>query len=112
MEATEDPHADDDPYADIEFEVLDEAGVREAVDNALALAGCSWLELQAQAKNGCIRDPVAHRVWIAVSSLLEPSDVAIPNVETVEALQQAESGEGLTEYQSVDSRGSDVGPLT
>ena len=100
MDANEDACPDDDPYADIEVEVLDEAGVREAVDNALALAGCTWEELQAQAKAGCIRDVVARRVWIAVSTFLEPVEVATPNAETVDALLQAESGEGLTEYQS------------
>ena len=63
----------EDPYADIEFEILDEAGVREAVDNALALAGCSWEELQAQAKAGRFTSEVARKVWFAVSSLVEPS---------------------------------------
>ena len=96
MDTSEDRHPDDDPCEDIEFEVLDEVGVREAVDNALALAGCSWEELQTQAKTGCIGDAIAHRVWIAVSSLLEPSDIAILNAETVEALRQPESGMGLS----------------
>lgn len=63
----------DDPYADIEVEILDEAGVREAVDNALALAGCTWEELHEQAKAGRFTDEVARKVWFAVSSFVEPS---------------------------------------
>ncbi len=73
--------------------------MREAVANALASVGCTWEELQAQAKAGCIRDVVARRVWIAVSAFLEPSETEIPNAET---------GRGLTEYQSVESLVSDV----
>ncbi|MYJ75548.1 MAG: hypothetical protein F4089_10825 [Gammaproteobacteria bacterium] len=62
-----------DPYSDIEVEILDEAGVQEAIDHALARAGCSWEELQEQAKAGRFRDEVARRVWFAVSSFAEPS---------------------------------------
>ena len=40
----------EDRYADIEVDVLDDAGVRAAIDNALARAGCTWEELQEQAK--------------------------------------------------------------
>ncbi len=36
-----------------------------------------------------------------------PFDVRLPNAETVEALLQAESGEGLTEYHSVEDLMSD-----
>lgn len=65
--------ANEDPHVDVEFELLDEAGVQEAVDNALALAGCTWDELQAQAKAGSFTSEVARTVWFAVSSLVEPS---------------------------------------
>ena len=40
----------EDRYADIEVDVLDDAGVRAAIDNALARAGCTWEELQEQAQ--------------------------------------------------------------
>ncbi len=65
--------ANEDLYDDIEYEILDEEGVREAVDNALALAGCTWEELQAQAKAGRFTSEIARSVWFAVSSLVEPS---------------------------------------
>jgi len=73
--------------------------VREAVAIALACVGGSWGERQARAKAGCIREGVARRVWIAGSAFLEPSETEIPNAET---------GRGLTEYQSVESLVSDV----
>lgn len=63
----------EDSFGDIEVEVLDAAGVQEAIDHALARAGCSWEELQEQAKAGRFIDEVARRVWFAVSSFAEPS---------------------------------------
>ncbi|MDE0665895.1 MAG: type II toxin-antitoxin system RelB/DinJ family antitoxin [Acidimicrobiaceae bacterium] len=36
-----------------------------------------------------------------------PFEVKIPNADTVEAMRQAESGEGLTEYRSVEDLMSD-----
>ena len=36
-----------------------------------------------------------------------PFDIKIPNADTVEAMRQAESGEGLTEYRSVEDLMSD-----
>lgn len=36
-----------------------------------------------------------------------PFDIKIPNADTVEAMRQAESGEGLTEYSSVEELMSD-----
>jgi len=64
-----------DEYDDIKVEMLDEAGVQEAIDGALKRAGCSWEELQEQAREGRFRDEVARRVWFAVSSFadVEPS---------------------------------------
>ena len=44
--------SDEDRYADIEVDVLDDEGVRAVIDNALARAGCTWEELQEQAKVG------------------------------------------------------------
>lgn len=63
----------EDEYDDIKVEVLDEEGLREAVDNAMALAGCSWEELQNQAQAGQFTDEIARSVWFAVSSLVEPA---------------------------------------
>ncbi len=63
----------EDSFGDIEVEVLDAAGVQEAIDRALARAGCSWEELQEQAKAGRFTNEVARRVWFAVSSFAEPS---------------------------------------
>lgn len=63
----------EDGYSDIEVEVLDDAGVREAIGNALALAGCSWEELQEQARVGRFSSEIARRAWFVVSSLVEPS---------------------------------------
>ncbi len=77
-------NADEDPYEDVEVIMLDEEGVREAVDNALARAGCTWEELQAQAREGRFTSPVAHDVWFVVSTFLEPSDPGPPDAEAVE----------------------------
>ncbi len=61
-----------DRYADIEVDVLDDAGVRAVIDNALARAGCTWEELQEQAKAGSFSSEIARRAWFVVSSF-EPS---------------------------------------
>lgn len=59
-------------YADIEVDVLDDAGVRTVINNALARAGCTWEELQQQAKAGSLSSEIARRAWFVVSSF-EPS---------------------------------------
>lgn len=61
-----------DRYRDIEVDVLDDAGVRAVIDNALARAGCTWKELQQQAKAGRFSSEIARRAWFVVSSF-EPS---------------------------------------
>ena len=61
-----------DRYADIEVDVLDDAGVRAVINNALARAGCTWEELQEQAKAGSFTSEIARRAWFVVSSF-EPS---------------------------------------
>ena len=63
---------DQDRYADIEVDVLDDAGVRAVIDNALARAGCTWADLQKQAAAGCFSSEIARRAWFVVSSF-EPS---------------------------------------
>ena len=62
----------EDRYRDIEVDVLDDAGVRAVVDNTLARAGCTWEELQKQAKAGSFSSEIARRAWFVVSSF-EPS---------------------------------------
>lgn len=62
----------EDHYRDIEVDVLDEAGVRTAIDNALARTGCTWEELQQQARAGSFSSVIARRAWLVASSL-EPS---------------------------------------
>lgn len=61
-----------DRYRDIEVDVLDDAGVRAVIENALAQAGCTWEELQQQAKAGSFSSEIARRAWFVVSSF-EPS---------------------------------------
>ena len=61
-----------DRYSDIEVDVLDDAGVRAVIDNALAQAECTWEELQEQAKAGSFSSEIARRAWFVVSSF-EPS---------------------------------------
>ncbi|MCY3561283.1 MAG: hypothetical protein OXH20_08980 [bacterium] len=61
-----------DRYLDIEVDVLDDAGVRTVIDNALARAGCTWEELQQQAKAGSFSSEMTQRAWFVVSSF-EPS---------------------------------------
>ncbi len=60
-------------YDDIHLELLDESDVREAIDNALAAAACTWEELQKQAEAGRFSSEVARRAWFVVSSLAEPA---------------------------------------
>ena len=62
----------EDRYAEIEVDVLDDADVRALIDNALARAGCTWEELQEQAKAGSFSSMIAQRAWFVVSSF-EPS---------------------------------------
>ena len=64
----------EDRYADIEVDMLEDAGVRTLIDNALARAGCTWEELQEQAKAGSFSNQIAKRAWFVVSSF-EPSSV-------------------------------------
>lgn len=64
--------AGEDHYADIEVDVLDDAGVRNVIDNALARAGCTWDELHEQATAGSFSSEIAQRAWFVVSSF-EPS---------------------------------------
>ena len=61
-----------DRYSDIEVDVLDDAGVRAVIKNALAQAECTWEELQEQAKAGSFSSEIARRAWFVVSSF-EPS---------------------------------------
>ena len=61
-----------DRYSDIEVDVLDDAGVRAVIDNALAQAECTWEELQKQARAGSYSSEIARRAWFVVSSF-EPS---------------------------------------
>ena len=61
-----------DRYNDIEVDVLDDAGVRAVINNALAQAECTWEELQEQAKAGSFSSEIARRAWFVVSSF-EPS---------------------------------------
>ena len=57
-----------DRYSDIEVDVLDDAGVRAVINNALAQAECTWEELQEQAKAGSFSSEIARRAWFVVSS--------------------------------------------
>jgi len=63
----------EDRYSEIEVETLDEAGVQELIANALALADCSWEELQEQAKVGRFANETAREVWFVVSTFAEPA---------------------------------------
>ncbi|MXW94240.1 MAG: hypothetical protein F4110_04530 [Acidimicrobiaceae bacterium] len=65
--------ANEDPYADIEVEVLDEAGIEELISNALAEAGYSWEALQDQARAGRFTNETAREAWFVVSTFAEPS---------------------------------------
>ncbi len=62
-------------YADVEVQVLDDDGVQELITNALALAGCSWEELQEQAQAGKFTSEVARDAWFVVSTFAEPATV-------------------------------------
>lgn len=60
-------------YDNIHLELLDESDVREAIDNALDAAACTWEELQRQAESGRFSSEVARRAWFVVSSLVTPT---------------------------------------
>ncbi len=53
--------------------MLDSKGVREYINNALALAGHSWEELQEQARTGKFTTETAREAWFAVSTFAEPT---------------------------------------
>ena len=55
-------------YDDIEVITLSDNEVREAIDNALAEAGCTWEELQRQAAEDRFKSHIAHDTWFVVSS--------------------------------------------
>ena len=61
---------EDDNYDDIEVDVLTDEEVIIAKNNALKLAGCTWPELQEQAKNGRFSSDTACSAWMVVSSLV------------------------------------------
>ena len=80
--------SDEDRYADIEVDVLDDAGVRAVIDNALARAGCTWEELQEQAKAGSFSSEIAQRAWFVVSSFgLAPGGLQLKAGQTRETTQ-------------------------
>ncbi|WP_419922137.1 hypothetical protein [Candidatus Poriferisodalis sp.] len=59
----------DTEYDDIEVVVLSDDDVREAIKNALASAGCTWEELQAQAAEGRFASHHAREAWFVVATL-------------------------------------------
>ena len=63
----------EDRYADVQVQVLNEEGVQELLANALAEAGCSWEELQEQARVGRFTNETAREVWFIVSTFAEPT---------------------------------------
>ena len=65
----------EDRYADVQVQMLDDDGVQELISNALALAGCSWEALQEQARAGKFTSEVAREAWFVVSTFAEPSPV-------------------------------------
>lgn len=65
----------DDRFASVEVQMLDDDGVQELIKNALALAGCSWEALQEQARAGKFTSEVAREAWFVVSTFAEPSPV-------------------------------------
>lgn len=52
-------------------DVLNSAETQEAIQFNLDLAGCTWEELQQQAKAGPFTSETARRAWFMVSSLVE-----------------------------------------
>ena len=58
----------EDSFADVEVDVLDDTGVRDVIDNAIAQAECTSEELHAQAETGTFSSETALRAWFAVST--------------------------------------------
>ena len=58
----------DTDYDNIEVITLSDDEVRQAIDLALAKAGCTWEELQRQAAEGRFESHIAHDTWFVVSS--------------------------------------------
>ncbi|MCY3851704.1 MAG: hypothetical protein OXF75_13040 [Acidimicrobiaceae bacterium] len=52
-------------------DVLNSAETQEAIQFNLDLVGCTWEELQQQAKAGQFTSETARRAWFMVSSLVE-----------------------------------------
>ena len=57
--------------ADIVVEVLNDEEARAAIQFNLDLAGCTWEELDRQARKGQFDSEKARRAWFMVSSLVE-----------------------------------------
>ena len=62
-------------YSDDEIvvEVVDEEDMREAIAIALDESGCTWQELEEEARTGRFSSEVARQTWFVVSSLVKPS---------------------------------------
>ena len=57
--------------SDTVVDVLDSAETQAAIRFNLDLAGCTWEELQQQAKAGQFTSEKARRAWFIVSSFVE-----------------------------------------
>lgn len=58
---------------DIVVEALNAEEAQVAIQFNLDLAGCTWEELDQQARNGQFDSEKARRAWFMVSSLVEAS---------------------------------------
>lgn len=74
---TSTPIADVDPDRppDMESEtsilyILSDAEIKAGFQNSLDLAGCSWEELDAQARSGRFESETARLAWFAASSFV------------------------------------------
>lgn len=56
---------------DIVVEALNDEEAQAAIQFNLDLAGCTWEELDQQARNGQFDSEKARRAWFMVSSLVE-----------------------------------------
>ena len=57
--------------SDTVVDVLDHAETQAAIRFNLDRAGCTWEELQEQARAGQFTSEKAHRAWFIVSSFVE-----------------------------------------
>lgn len=60
-------------FDDVEVTTITDAEAKELVARALEDCGCTWGELQEQAKTGRFSSELARRAWFVIHDFAEPA---------------------------------------